>query len=95
MCGSEIDIVHSNVARSYRTQEQDQILSYMGTRPDRIIHGLRWRERKRKKKRGSPMRLRSKVKSEHNTVGIPVHSNKSQFTYGYNEDIPPFPLSPY
>ena len=39
MCGSEIDIVHLNVARSYCTREQDQIVSYMGTRPDHIVHG--------------------------------------------------------
>ena len=86
MRGSEIDIVHQNVARLYRTPERGQIVSYTRTWPDCIIHqnvarlyrtpecgqivsytrprldcivhGLQWREG-RKRKRGSPMYLRS------------------------------------
>ena len=50
MRGSEIDIVPKDRTRSYRTREQTQILSYARTRPDRIVHGLRWEEKKRKKK---------------------------------------------
>ena len=56
MRGSEIDIVHESWVRSYRTWEQDQIVSYTG-----------FNERKGKKsKRGSPTCLHSEVKSERN-----------------------------
>ena len=44
MRGSEIDIIHRNASRSYHTWKPSQIISYSGTRPDRIVHGLQWRE---------------------------------------------------
>ena len=56
MCGSEIDIVQENATSSYHTKKD---------RPDRIVHGL-WCEEGKERKRGSPMYLRSKVKSERN-----------------------------
>ena len=43
MRGSEIDIVHGNETRSYRTQKQDQTASHTEMRPDRIVHGNKTR----------------------------------------------------
>ena len=56
MCGSEIDIVHRTPLIRIVPRKIDQIVSYMG-----------FGERKgRKEKQGSPMYLRSKVKSDRN-----------------------------
>ena len=56
MCGSEIDIVHRMLLICIVPRKIDQIVSYMG-----------FGERKgRKEKRGSPMYLHSKVKSDCN-----------------------------
>ena len=49
MCGSEIDIIHQNAFRSYRTREPSQILSYTGTRPDHIVLYMGFDEGKRRK----------------------------------------------
>ena len=38
MHGSEIDIVHENIARSYCTREHSQIVLYTRTQPDHIVH---------------------------------------------------------
>ena len=71
MCGSEIDIVQETTASSYCTREIGQIVLYKKDQPDCIVHGL-WCEEGKRKKRGSPMHLRSKVKSEHNKQAIVV-----------------------
>ena len=59
MCGSEIDIIQ---------RITNKIVSYKQESPDHIVHGLRCMEEKGKK-RGSPMYLCGKVKSEHNKEG--------------------------
>ena len=45
-----------------------RLISYTETRPDRIVHGLRWGEEgEGKSEQGSPTCLRNEVKSERNT----------------------------
>ena len=56
MCGSEIDIVQRTPLIHIVPRKIDQIVSYMG-----FSEG-----KGRKGKQGSPMYLRSKVKSKHN-----------------------------
>ena len=75
MSGSEIDIVQELLCH---TRKRLQIVSYKKAAPDCIVHGNgtrlyhTWASMKGvgKRKRGSPMYLRSRVKSECNTTCV-------------------------
>ena len=83
MRGSEIDIVQRRTTSLYRTQEDRQIISYKRELPDCIVHGLQCEEGK-KRKRGSPMYLRSEVKSERNMASLLCAAHLMPF-FGWEE----------